>query len=140
VYTPTALTFGVLRRGKKKKLRDQLRQSTSYREWCEAADRLDRYMKKDEWKRTIPFAYYDYRLLQKVVEHLKIYRKGETEEDAMKMMDVLYVCLKQNFAGIENVQLYSHTYLGTKVLIEEYVEEGKKKKRERQIDTEWILT
>ncbi|KAG1341726.1 hypothetical protein G6F62_004997 [Rhizopus arrhizus] len=110
-------------RGKKKKLRDQLRQSTSYREWCEAADRLDRYMKKDEWKRTIPFAYYDYRLLQKVVEHLKIYRKSETEEDAMKMMDVLYVCLKQNFAGIENVQLYSHTYLGTKVLIEEYVEE-----------------
>ena len=112
------------RRGEKKRLRDKLRQSKSYKEWCEAADKLDRYMHKDEWKKTIPYAYYDYRLLQKVVKHLKTYREGDTVEDALKMMDVLYVCLKQNFAGIENEQLYSNTYLGTKVLIEEYVEEG----------------
>ncbi|PHZ11048.1 triacylglycerol lipase [Rhizopus microsporus ATCC 52813] len=110
-------------RGEKKRLRDKLRQSKSYKEWCEAADKLDRYMHKDEWKKTIPYAYYDYRLLQKVVKHLKTYREGDTVEDALKMMDVLYVCLKQNFAGIENEQLYSNTYLGTKVLIEEYVEE-----------------
>ncbi|RCH81365.1 hypothetical protein CU098_000335 [Rhizopus stolonifer] len=38
-------------------------------------------------------------------------------------MDVLYVCLKQNFAGIENGRMYSNTYLGTKSLLEEYVEE-----------------
>lgn len=80
-------------------------------------------MHKDEWKKTIPFAYYDYRLLQKVVKHLKMYRQGDTIEDATKLMDVLYVCLKQNFAGIENAKLYSNTYLGTKALIEEYVEE-----------------
>jgi hypothetical protein len=81
-------------------------------------------MHKDEWKESIPYAYYDYRLLQKVVKHLKMYRKGDTEEDAAKLMDVLYVCLKQNFAGIENAKLYSNTYLGTKTLIEEYVDEG----------------
>lgn len=81
-------------------------------------------MHKDEWKKTIPYAYYDYRLLQKVVKHLKMYRRGDTLDDATKLMDVLYVCLKQNFAGIENAKLYSNTYLGTKTLIEEYVEEG----------------
>lgn len=114
--------FG-FRRGTRKRLREKLRQSTTYKEWCEAADGLDKYMKKDEWKKSVPFAYYDYRLLQKIVKHLKAYRESDTEEDALKMMDVLYVCLKQNFAGIENEQLYSHTYLGTKLLIEEYVEE-----------------
>lgn len=116
-------------RGKKRKLRNQLRSSNTYKEWCEAADALDKYMHKDEWKKTIPYAYYDYRLLQKVVKHLKMYRQGDTMEDAMKLMDVLYVCLKQNFAGIENAKLYSNTYLGTKTLVEEYVEEGKKKKK-----------
>ncbi|KAI8889655.1 patatin-domain-containing protein [Backusella circina FSU 941] len=110
-------------RGKKRKLRDNLRASTTYKEWCDAADALDKYMHKDEWKQSIPYAYYDYRLLQKVVKHLKMYRKGDTEEDAAKLMDVLYVCLKQNFAGIENAKLYSNTYLGTKTLIEEYVDE-----------------
>lgn len=113
----------VFRRGKKRTLRNKLRASKTYKEWCESADALDNYMHKDEWKKTIPFAYYDYRLLQKVVKHLKIYRQGDTVEDATKLMDVLYVCLKQNFAGIENAKLYSNTYLGTKALIEEYVEE-----------------
>ncbi|KAG2229866.1 acyl transferase/acyl hydrolase/lysophospholipase [Thamnidium elegans] len=110
-------------RGRKRKLRSQLRASKTYKEWCESADALDKYMQKDEWKETIPYAYYDYRLLQKVVKHLRMYRQGNTEEDATKLMDVLYVCLKQNFAGIENEKLYSNTYLGTKTLIEEYVEE-----------------
>lgn len=82
-------------------------------------------MHKDEWKKTIPYAYYDYRLLQKVVKHLRMYRQGDSMEDATKLMDVLYVCLKQNFAGIENAKLYSNTYLGTKTLIEEFVEEGR---------------
>ncbi|KAI9260158.1 acyl transferase/acyl hydrolase/lysophospholipase [Sporodiniella umbellata] len=110
-------------RGKKKRLRESLRQARTYKEWCEAADGLDKHLENTEWKKTIPFAYYDYRLLRKVVQHLKTYRESDTEEGTMKMIDVLYVCLKQNFAGIENVQMYSHTYLGTKTLIEEYVEE-----------------
>ncbi|KAI8997698.1 acyl transferase/acyl hydrolase/lysophospholipase [Pilobolus umbonatus] len=110
-------------RGQKKLLRDRLRASKSYEEWCEAAERLDKYMHKDEWKQSIPDAYYDYRLLDKVVKHLKKYRQGNTAEDATKLMDVLYVCLKQNFAGIENSKLYSTTYLGTKALVEEYVDE-----------------
>ncbi|KAI8975177.1 hypothetical protein BDF20DRAFT_877304 [Mycotypha africana] len=110
-------------RGQKRRLRNELRASKTYRDWCEAADALDKHMHKDEWKNTIPYAYYDYRLLQKVVKHLRIHRQGNTLEDATKLMDVLYVCLKQNFAGIENEKLYSNTYLGTKRLIEEYVEE-----------------
>ena len=37
-------------------------------------------------------------------------------------MVILQGCLK-NFAGIENRQLYSHRYYGTKNLVEEYYQE-----------------
>ncbi|KAI7866425.1 acyl transferase/acyl hydrolase/lysophospholipase [Spinellus fusiger] len=59
----------------------------------------------------------------KVIQHLRMYRESSDPEDAVNLKDVLYACLKQNFAGIENAKLYSNTYLGTKVLVEEYVEE-----------------
>ena len=82
-------------------------------------------MHKNEWKTSAPYGFYDYRLLHKVISRLRKYRESDTPEDADNLKDVLYACLKQNFAGIENAKLYSNTYLGTKRLVEEYVAEGK---------------
>lgn len=82
-------------------------------------------MKKEEWKASPEYGYYDYRLIQKVIKHLRLYRAKNDLESITHLKDVLYVCLKQNFAGIENAKLYSNTYLGTKYLIDEYVNEGK---------------
>ncbi|CAI2162371.1 6680_t:CDS:2 [Funneliformis geosporum] len=36
---------------------------------------------------------------------------------------VLQNCVKNNFAGVENVSLYSQTYFGTKKIVENYIEE-----------------
>ncbi|KAI7856709.1 acyl transferase/acyl hydrolase/lysophospholipase [Circinella umbellata] len=112
-------------RGKRRRLRTKLRAAESYEEWCQAAEALDNYMGKDSWKESAPFGYYDYRLIQKVVRHLRLYRANAEHdvEAATNLKDVLYACLKQNFAGIENAKLYSNTYLGTKKLVEEYVDE-----------------
>lgn len=85
-------------------------------------------MNKEEWKRNPTYGYYDYRLIQKVIKHLRLYRGRTDAESANNLKDVLYACLKQNFAGIENAKLYSNTYLGTKYLIDEYVDEGKQKR------------
>lgn len=38
-------------------------------------------------------------------------------------MNVLELCLRNNFAGIENFRLYSETFFGTKYLIESYLSE-----------------
>lgn len=87
-------------------------------------------MDKDSWKETKEFGYYDYNLLTKVVRNLRNYRQaledGEhvKSEDAENLEDLLRACVKSNFAGIENTRLYSHTYHGTKKLIEEFTEEG----------------
>ncbi|KAI8328819.1 acyl transferase/acyl hydrolase/lysophospholipase [Chlamydoabsidia padenii] len=110
-------------RGKRRRLRTHLRNSTTFEEWCAAAKNLDDHMKMEEWKLTPAYGYYDYRLVQKVIGHLQMYREKNDPESANHLKDVLYACLKQNFAGIENAKLYSNTYLGTKYLIDEYVDE-----------------
>ncbi|KAI7878138.1 patatin-domain-containing protein [Lichtheimia hyalospora FSU 10163] len=112
-------------RGKRRQLRANLRAANSYQEWCAAADALDKYMGRDIWKESAPYGYYDYRLIEKVIRHLRSYRENANNnyESAVNLKDVLYACLKQNFAGIENAKLYSNSYLGTKRLVEQYVDE-----------------
>lgn len=41
------------------------------------------------------------------------------------LKSVLQNCVKNNFAGVENVRLYSQTYFGTKKIVENYIDEGK---------------
>jgi hypothetical protein len=100
-----------------------MRNTNSYEEWIEAAKELDSYFKYNEWKEEIPFEYYDYKVLQKVNRDLKAFRQ-ETDENPQKMKNILQNCVKLNYAGVENVRLYSHSYYGTKHIVEEYIDEG----------------
>lgn len=101
-----------------------MRNTNNYEEWIEAAKQLDSYFKYDEWKKEIPFGYYDYSLLKKVNRDLKSLRQEETNENLQKLKNLLQDCVKNNYAGVENTRLYSHSYYGTKNIIEEYVDEG----------------
>jgi hypothetical protein len=100
-----------------------MRNTDNYEEWIEAAEELDSYFKYNEWKKEIPFQYYDYKLLQKVNRDLKSLRQ-ETNEHSQNLANILQNCVKNNYAGVENVWLYSHSYYGTKNVVEEYVDEG----------------
>jgi hypothetical protein len=117
------------RRGERYRLREQLRKSTTYKEWKEAAQQLDSYFHYDEWKDEIPFGYYDFKLLQKVNRDLKKSRESSStslDNDSHSLLkNVLQNCVKNNFAGVENVRLYSQTYFGTKKIVENYIDEGK---------------
>lgn len=101
-----------------------MRNTNNYEEWIEAAKQLDSYFKYDEWKKEIPFGYYDYNLLKKVNRDLKSLRQEETNENLQKLKNLLQDCVKNNYAGVENTRLYSHSYYGTKNIIEEYVDKG----------------
>jgi hypothetical protein len=37
------------------------------------------------------------------------------QDDAENLLDVLDLCIRNNFAGIESFRLYSETFWGTKV-------------------------
>ncbi|KAI5951461.1 hypothetical protein KGF54_004535 [Candida jiufengensis] len=106
--------------GERKKLRDKLRNSTSYEEWIKNAKELDKYLHLDKWSENPKFSYYDYKTVRLTLIKLK---KARTENKISELLILLQGCLKRNFAGIENRQLYSHRYYGTKNLVQEYNEE-----------------
>lgn len=106
--------------GERRILRQKLRQSRTYEEWVEHAKALDSFLGLDEWSSHPRFSYYDYKTIQKTIAKIRILRK---KNDVSNLMVFLQGCLKKNFAGIENKQLYSHRYFGTKDLVHEYVEE-----------------
>lgn len=106
--------------GERRVLRNRLRASRTYDEWIDNALALDRYLHLDKWLQILRFSYYDFRTVKRTTSRLAALRqKGQDEE----LMVFLQGCLKKNFAGIENRQLYSHRYYGTKRSVHAYVEE-----------------
>lgn len=106
--------------GARKKLRDKLRASRTYDEWINNAVELDKYLGLDKWSINPRFSYYDYRTLKLSILRMKALKKENNDED---LLVLLQGCLKKNFAGIENEQLYSHRYYGSKDLVEQYYKE-----------------
>ncbi|KAH7343803.1 acyl transferase/acyl hydrolase/lysophospholipase [Rhizoctonia solani] len=115
-----ALEWLLAWRGKKGKLRANLRQARTYEEWKEAARVMDEYLGFEEWKQDDEDPYYDWTLVKKVYRSLRSFR---AKDDARGVMGVLEVCIRANFAGIESTRIYSETFLGTKNLIESYLDE-----------------
>lgn len=107
-------------RGKRRKLRENLRKSKSYNEWIDNALKLDNFLKLDDWKFRKSFYYYDYKTLDVTVNNLRKFRLNNKPEE---LAILLQNSIKANFAGTENPIMYSRSYYGTKQLIEEYNEE-----------------
>lgn len=104
------------------RLRTKLRQAQSYEEWKKTALQLDEVLELDRWKKSPCNAYYDSTSLLKILTSLE---RSRLKDDAENVQEILEVCLRANFAGIESTRLYSQTHLGTKALIESYVDEVK---------------
>ncbi|KAJ5543504.1 Patatin/Phospholipase A2-like protein [Penicillium sp. DV-2018c] len=122
-------------RGKRERLRRELRAQTNYSDWLKAAQALDMHLGTEQWKKTDEYAYYDHLTINKVVSQLKQVRKDAEREmevggigsnDIPAIEDLralLEACVKNNFAGVENPRIYSETYSGTKDLVQEYIDE-----------------
>ncbi|KAH9813747.1 hypothetical protein DFH28DRAFT_1108765 [Melampsora americana] len=102
-----------LRRGYQRTLRQKLSTAKDYNSWKSTALELDEYLGYDRWKRSSSNAYYDSPLVEEI----------ERKDDVIGIKEVLEVCVRNNFAGIESSRLYSETHFGTKTLIEVYTEE-----------------
>ena len=119
-------------RGERNLLRGRLRAARSYGEWCEAAAKLDEYLGLDAWKEDDAYAYYDFQTVRRTVTDLRRLREGaEKEEDegrgvgkVHELRELVEMCVKNNFAGIESSRMYSQSYHGTKQLVQNFVDEG----------------
>ena len=124
--------------GKRQRLRRQLQQAASYDQWKEDALALDNYLGNDEWKRSDPYSYYNHQTVKKVsgqlsalLERLSAEQSGNrTSVDGPKCVEelksLLEGCIKNNFVGVESQQLYSETYLGTKDLVQTFIDQVQK--------------
>ncbi|KNZ63082.1 hypothetical protein VP01_1190g2 [Puccinia sorghi] len=118
----TLMSLGFQGRAQEGRLRRKMQAAESYDEWKQAALELDELLGFEQWKRNSSNAYYDSTSVRRVVASLE---RSRLSNDAEALKGVLEVCLRANFAGIESTRLYSQTHLGTKTLIENYVDEGR---------------
>ena len=101
-------------------LHESLKHASNYAEWKEIALKLDEESGKEEWKYDNQSPYFDAEVLSKRYNLLKKYR---TQRRILDLIYVLREGLSYDFANIGHPMLFAETYIGTKKIIENYVEE-----------------
>lgn len=94
--------------------------ATTYEAWRSAALELDKLQGNDLWKMGFESSDYDYMLLRDSLEALYQARK---RDDRTRMAWLLRSTLHRDVAGMGNPKLFARCHVGTKDLIEQYVDE-----------------
>lgn len=105
------------------KLQSQRRHSMSYAEWRQSALRLDTLTNKIKWKHKLECGLYDYQLIQSLLYKLRDARLSENYHHLLYLIRTNWV---RNLGNMGNVNLYRHSYTGTKKLIDEYIDESRR--------------
>lgn len=100
--------------------RAEMRHATDYESWREAAASLDRREGLEDWKSDETSDDYDWRLIRSRLRQL---RDFHARGDVRGLVHHLRQGLHWNLGNIGNAQLYSHSRVGTKNLIQEYISE-----------------
>ncbi|PHH72690.1 hypothetical protein CDD80_4375 [Ophiocordyceps camponoti-rufipedis] len=127
-------------RGSQRKLRKNMRRTSNYREWVAAAKELDCYLGGQSWREENSFAYYNWKTVKRVWDQMRDLRThaehyeatGQTAKEAKVAQDLralIEACVKYNFVGVDNPRLYSHTYYGTKNLVQNFIDESELSKK-----------
>lgn len=122
-------------RGRRNNIRHELQRADSYEEWVRAAQKLDAELGNEEWKSDDEYSYYNSSTVAKVTQQLNQLREqirrgrltdgnlGSTKQEFEELKGLLESCIKNNFVGIESPRLYSETYIGTKYLVQKFIDE-----------------
>ncbi|CAN6652902.1 triacylglycerol lipase 3 [Trichomonascus vanleenenianus] len=101
-------------------LKAQLQLCESYSEWQDLSYKLDSVMGNDIWRQNPVSRKYDYKLISKRLKELATARE---ESDLETLLEKLRSGLLRNLGSIATTQLYNRAYGGTKLLIEDYINE-----------------
>ncbi|EFA81484.1 hypothetical protein PPL_05472 [Heterostelium album PN500] len=109
-----------------KYLDEKMKNSDSYLEWSNWAKELDVLDGKEEWRSVDESPYYDSKLIRFRLANLRLLsQKG----DIHSLILALRAGLLRNLGGMGNVRLFQESRVGTKYVIEEYVDEVVKQLR-----------
>lgn len=97
-----------------------LKGAGSYQEWREAAQAYDRRKGLDRWRRRDHSRQYDYVSIRTRLDRL---RSLKASHDHRGLLYTLNEGIHGNMGGMGRAGLYGHALSGTKLLIEDYIEE-----------------
>ena len=106
-----------------KKLKHQIQNAESYEEWKSIAIRIDEETGAQEWKYDNSSPYFDAEIISHRLNLLRRYRTTERSHD---LIYILREGLTFDIANIAHPMLFTATYVGTKKIIEDYVDEVSK--------------
>ncbi len=97
-----------------------LKSAASYQEWREAAEAYDKRKGLDRWRRRDHSQQYDYVSIRTRLDRL---RSLKARRDHRGLLYTLNEGIHGNMGGMGRAGLYGHAFSGTKLLIEDYIEE-----------------
>ncbi|KAI0144524.1 acyl transferase/acyl hydrolase/lysophospholipase [Xylariaceae sp. FL1272] len=100
-------------------LRARMLHAESFAQWDAAAHELDVLEGNEEWKVAISIGDYNPDLLEVRLRELD---EARLNGDMRAMMHIIRTALSRDLGGMGNIDLYRHSYCGTKKLIEQYVD------------------
>ncbi|ASK34434.1 DUF3336 domain-containing protein [Alloalcanivorax mobilis] len=103
-----------------KQLERAIAHASTYEEWLQASREHDRLSGADEWKEIDRSPHYDYELIRNRLWQI---RQARERDNVNKLVFHLHEGLHGNLGNISNPALYGHSRVGTKRLIERYLDE-----------------
>ena len=103
------------------RLLSEKRHAMSYEEWKISSDKLDNLTNKNVWKKQVESPYYDYKLIERLTADLRDARLNRNYGQMVYLIRTNWV---RNLGNMGNVNLYRHSHIGTKYLIDEYMNES----------------
>ena len=97
-----------------------LKAAGSYQEWRDAAEAYDKRKGLDRWRRRDHSQQYDYVSIRTRLDRL---RSLKARHDHRGLLYTLNEGIHGNMGGMGRAGLYGHALSGTKLLIEDYIEE-----------------
>lgn len=110
-------------KNKAKKVRtmqQELAHASSYQEWQDIGLMLDDLTGLNEWKQDNSSPYYDYELIASRLTRLRRFR---LQQKNVELVRLLREGLQHDLGNIGHPMLHGYTHVGTKKLIEDYINE-----------------
>jgi NTE family protein len=106
--------------GREAQLKRALKDAASYEQWREAAEDHDKHKGLDRWRLRDHSGQYDYASIRTRLDQL---RGLKAMHDNRGLLFTLNEGIHGNMGGMGRAGLYGHALSGTKLLIEDYIEE-----------------
>lgn len=100
--------------------RRAMHHAADYGGWAEAAQRLDELTGGDAWKASDESPLYDFRMVR---ARLRQIRRLRERDDVPGLMHELRQGLHWNIGGIGSPGIYAQSFIGTKRLVSDYIDE-----------------